>query len=375
MKVFIYALIISSCACFMASAQSSINMQNMPRRSIRFRYINKDSVNLALNENFELIEDSCAQITRYAHLHPKERTFFGAFKDVSRLNNNLVLAEGRYSDDGRKDGSFITRYLNGNLQAKGNFKNNNYDGNWEIYYDNSKPRLMFSANEGDIKINNAWDEKDVKIVADGKGAYRVDLGSIYWQGKLLNGKPDGIWHAIKTDDATNTYVVTETYKNGAFKKGSGPGGSYTDAPRLILVPTDMLPFTHTESLRISMVPCNGAKSRHIVGAQYRNGLSSFSQYIGDAVTPYISGIDIKTYENEVTFEGEIDTDGKIINLTSRNPFNDNLARGLIRQLNNLPYLQPATADGKPVKQKFTITFKFSKGMYSFIYNFLPVVVN
>ena len=79
----------------------------------------------------------------------KAKYFFGKFKDVSKVDTNLVVTEGNYSPDGFKDGEFTLHYLNGNLRAKGNFKNNKYDGHWQLYYNNGKPQLTFEA------INNA----------------------------------------------------------------------------------------------------------------------------------------------------------------------------------------------------------------------------
>lgn len=167
-------------------------------------------------------------------------------------------------------------------------------------------------------------------------------------------------------------MLVESYKNGTFQKGNGPLGTYTDAPRLVLVSNDLLPFTNTELLHISMVPCNGSKHKHIVNAQYHNGFDAFSDYIKHEVSPYLGKIDLKLYDDELKLEGVVNTDGRITNLMSHSPFDDNIARGLIHQLNNLPFLEPATADGVPVKQNFILSFKFSKGMYSFTYRFLPI---
>lgn len=138
---------------------------------------------------------AAAELPGTRTLTPNSANFLANLKDVSQLNPELVLTEGNYTSDGLKDGYFITHYLNGNLQAKGNFKSNAYDGKWEMYYDDGKPKLTFEANGKEIKINDAWDAKGVKIVTDGKGVYRINLGTIYWKGKLLNGKPDGTWRA------------------------------------------------------------------------------------------------------------------------------------------------------------------------------------
>ncbi len=177
MKIFFTSLIISSLFYFSSSAQTfaPVSNTNVSRRTIRFNFIKKDSVNLSLNNEFDLIEDSCSEVIRYAHINMQQRKFFGPVKDVSRLTPGLVLTEGTYTPDGLKDGYFITHYLNGNLQAKGSFKNNKYDGKWEMYYDDGKPKLTFEATENDIKITDAWDNKGVKVVDNGKRNFRVYL--------------------------------------------------------------------------------------------------------------------------------------------------------------------------------------------------------
>lgn len=359
--------------CPFAHAQMpTVSSAPIGRRTIRFNFIAKDSIREALNEDFDMIEDSCSVIIRHGKLNVRERKYFGKFTDVSKLDPNVILTEGNYTANGLKDGYFITHYLNGQLQAKGTFKNNEYDGKWELYYDNGKPKLFFEASGKDIKIIDAWDEKGAKYIDNGKGAYRVDMGQFYWKGKLLNGHPDGSWASLKTDDATNEEYVTEKYKNGAFQKGSGPMGAYNDASRLILVPNNMLPFTRAELMFISAVPCGGTKRKHLVGAQYQNGLRDFTDHIAELSSQFLRTVNLEPYDSELVLEGQVNTDGGIANLTVHNAFSENIARGLISQLRRLPPLQPATADGKPVIQKFTITYTFSRGQYSFTYRFLPV---
>ena len=90
-----------------------------PNRHIRFRSIGRDSLNLALDDGYFLIEDSCKQITRYCRFDFKQRKFQGKFTDVSNVTPGLIVAEGVYTMDGLKEGPFITHYLNGKLQAKG----------------------------------------------------------------------------------------------------------------------------------------------------------------------------------------------------------------------------------------------------------------
>lgn len=372
MKTFLIAFMASAFVCFSSFGQSLTTTNNPTlKRHVPFTYLTKDSVAISLNSEFDRIEDSCSEVIRYVRIHMPGRKFFGPVKDVSKLDSALILTEGTYLADGLKDGYFITHYLNGNLQAKGNFKNNLYDGKWEMYDEDGRPKLTFEAHEKDVKIIDAWDSKGIKQVDQGKGNFRVELGVLYWQGKLVNGKPDGTWRAIKTDDATQTAIVTENFKNGFFVKGSDPTGPYKDSSRIVLVPADYLPFTRAERMRISSVPCNGVKRRHLVRAQYSEGTTAFSDAIKRIVSPYLRRFNLKTYDTNLTLTGEVNESGIITRLIPENAFADELVRGLILQLKGLPPLQPATADGKPIVQKVSITFTFYQGLYHFSYHFLP----
>src|SRR5580698_4278312 len=117
------------------------------KRHVNFKLIGTDSINLPLNAAYYMIEDSCAEITRYSHFDFTQKKFKGRFKDVS-TGDSIVVAEGFYSEGGLKNGLFTTHYLNGNLQAKGNFKDNKYDGHWEIFYENGQPELTFDVVNG-----------------------------------------------------------------------------------------------------------------------------------------------------------------------------------------------------------------------------------
>ena len=372
MKILFIALLANIGICATALAQFKITY-NTVKREISYQIIGKDSVNIALNHEFKLIEDSCGQIIRRGHLNADNK-FYGKIKDVSKLDPKIVLTEGNYTTEGLKDGYFITHYLNGNLEAKGNFKNNQYDGNWEIFYTDGKPMMTFIANGNDIKIIDVWDAKGIKTVNNGTGNYRVDLGDLYWKGKLLDGKPDGIWRAANPEDATNTTLIAETYKGGLFKKGTGIVGDYTDAPKLALVQPNKLPFTNAETLMIALVGCDGVNitGKHVVNAQYSGGINSFTDNIVRVVSPYLQKVDLKPYDNTLIINGEVNEDGRVTNLRADNAFSSDISRGLIRELNALPYLQPATVDGKPTKQKFNITFNFSGGGYRFTYTFLAI---
>ena len=340
-------------------------------RGIQFRTMGKDSIDLNLNENYQVIEDSCSVIIRHAHLNLRERKFTGKFTDVNKANPSIILSSGNYGSNGLKTGEFVSYNLDGTLRSKGRYTNGKFDGKWEINYSNGKPAVVFTANNDTVKIESAWDKQGKKIVDNGKGSYMAIQAPFTWKGKLENGKPNGTWVMYRTDDATETPVIEESFKKGQFQKAVGTFQNYNDASRIQLISAQLLPYLNAEGLAIAP-PCNSSFGKHIVGAQYENGLQLFTTYISDNVKPALSKFNLSAYTGVLDLEGDVSEKGAIENLRTPDPFNMDLATALTRALYRLPALHPATIDGKPVKQSFVITFKFFNGMYNFTYRFLPI---
>lgn len=367
MKTYLITFI-TAIYCYSATAQN-VSVQ----RNISFKFIDGDSTRLSFNEEFNLIEDSCSQVYRYAHIDVEQKIYTGPFKDVSHADPKLIITQGAYTAKGLKDGPFIINYVNGTLQAKGNFKNGYFDGRWQVFYDTGKPKITFEANGRDIKIIDEWDAKGVKTVDNGNGVYRADMGFMYWKGKLVNGKPDGKWKSKKASDDSD--FTSEIYKKGEFEKGVTSFNEYTDAPRMVLISPTIFAFTAAERFMISEHPCDGAKSKLITHAHYIGGETSFSEHIAEITSDYFKNIDIKAYDETLKLDGEIDERGDITKLQTHDPFNVNVSHGLIARLRYLPKLIPAMIDGKPVKEGFTITYVFHSGSYRFTYRFEPVSAN
>ncbi|MEJ7779902.1 MAG: hypothetical protein WKF68_09930 [Daejeonella sp.] len=229
---------------------------SQPQRNVRFRTFSRDSINLHMDENYALIEDSCSSIVRYGHFRINDRKFFGPFKDINKFDPGLVLAEGQYTDDGKLDGKLKMNYLNGEPLAEGSFDKGKMTGEWVIYYPGNKKRLEFKNAAEGTYILNAWNPEGKQTVIDGAGFYRSDLDMIFWEGKLVNGKPDGVWKSKKTDDRSGTVIINETYKNNVFRKGSSIAGNYSDASRIVLAGENLLPINNATAMRISSSACD-----------------------------------------------------------------------------------------------------------------------
>jgi hypothetical protein len=190
----------------------------------------------------------------------KHRRFVGKFKDVSKSDTTLVVAEGNYSADGLKNGEFVIRYLNGDLQAQGYFKNGNYHGKWTFYsgghivetanfingyydgdfvifYPNGSPQTHMRIRGYNCEILDAWNFKGEKIVDNGNGDYALYTGGLNWGGNILNGLPDGFWGFQVSDKVFGS----ELFNKGKFIKGHNQSilsnKEYEDKSRINFMPT------------------------------------------------------------------------------------------------------------------------------------------
>lgn len=353
------------CSAF-AQAQDTVSRE--PARPIHYRWINKDSVQLSLNRDFELIEDSCATIIRYAHLDTASGKFVGRVRDVSKADPNIIITDGTYDKEGNKQGLFVSNFLNGKLQSKGSFVNDKFDGKWELYYDDGKPRMNFEVHGNDIQLNNYWDAAGTKVIDNGRGKYKFEVAQIYWEGHLLNGRPAGTWFAYKISDGAQ--IITEIYKLGVFQIGKSPSGKeYKDAARMELVSTDLLPFTHAEALRPSVIPC-GIAYRNIVHPQYKDGMQAYNSILSDNVAVALESIDLKRYNNKsFSITGVVDDNGFLTNLEAIDSFDANITRKLLDALKRSPALSPTMRNGHRVKVTIQVDFVIKGGFCRFNYTF------
>ncbi len=367
LKTLLAALIIYLAVLLPLSAQQTT-------RNVRFRSIGKDSINLHFDPDYFLIEDTCSSIVRYGHFNFKERYFFGNFRDLNKLDPQIILAEGKYTSNGNLDGAFAMRYLNGSPRAEGAFEDGVLRGQWKFFYDDGSPKLDLSADGGIIKILNARDDQGKATVTDGNGVFRVALDEVFWEGKLLNGLPDGTWKSRKVNDRSGTILSSEIFKNNKFIRGSGPVGVYTDNSRLSLLSSDLFPIQNAAGMLISPTACDPALSRHkVVYAVYRDGWYSLNEDLSSAVRSFFQKIDLKIYEKTfMEINAEISDRGLLTNIKASNMFDEKISSALIKGLMQLPSFEPALIDGKPIKSNIRFTFKFENGLYSFQYRLLPI---
>ncbi|HEY8928947.1 MAG TPA: hypothetical protein VIM55_07135 [Mucilaginibacter sp.] len=339
---------------------------------IRFDPVDdKDSLHMALNSDYNLIEDSCATIVRRVRFNMRQRKFHGRFTDVSKADPSLVINEGSYNNDGLKDGPFIARYLNGTMLAKGNFKDNKYDGTWNVFYDTGKPRLIFEVTDGVCAITDAWDEKGNKTVDKGHGTYIIDLSGLSWKGKLVNGRPDGTWQLFQSNDIGGRAFGSEYFKKSKFVDGENSLGKYTDAPHIDLTVNINLPFIAAEKILVAP-PCGSGPANHtFIDAHYYAGMSAFYSLLRDHLKEYLNHGYLENKEGTFEIMGDVTPGGNIDNLRKTGgSFSTEIVTYVSRVIQRMPRLEPATLDGKTVTQSFKIKFNIERTIFSFEIRFI-----
>jgi len=364
MKYLSYAVLVATLICNNACAQYKAYLS-----PTHLKLIGKDSINWSFNQNFEITPDSCGQSVRYAHFNAGLKKFTGQVKDISKQDQNIILTEGSYNKFGEKDGYFTLHYPNGNLQAKGSFKNDDFDGKWEMYYENGKSKLNFEAHDNEINITDYWDESGHKQVDNGKGKYAFSSGNSTWEGRLLNGKPDGTWNFYSDQDASRTPIASEKYSKGIFKKDKTAKGNYSSS-RILLVTEDMLPFVKAERLSFSSTGCNPPVSGEgIHYAHYLGSAEGYEHAINAIMAETIRHYDISHMIKGFQIEGEINDQGFLTQLTSYDAYEPHLANAIINGLKQAPKLVPASMGGHKVNQKIRFSFSFGDGRYYYYYRF------
>jgi hypothetical protein len=162
-------------------------------------------------------------------------------------------------------------------------------------------------------------------------------------------------------------IATEYFKKGKFHDGQRGIYDYTDSSHIVLVSPALLNLVNAEKMTLSQTTCNAPQLASVKGAGYDDGLESLSRYIKEAVAPYFSRIDLSGIDNTITISGEISVRGDMVNMKSKGTMNDDIARNLVLKLKWIPQMHPATVNGKPVTQRFTISFVIYNSYYRFSY--------
>lgn len=92
-------------------------------------------------------------------------------------SNNVVVEEGHFLE-GKRDGTWISRDVKGNVIRKVNYKGGNLDNSYELFYRNGKPKVSGIFRNGR---------------PDGEWNYYNKSGKVIKHGSYNNGAATGVW--------------------------------------------------------------------------------------------------------------------------------------------------------------------------------------
>lgn len=174
----------------------------------------------------EIYYDSMWQITGYDESECKRKAqwkktidfFEGEFVDYYR--DGSIMTTGRYNK-GKLNGSLLMFYPNQNLKCRGEFINGELTGIWEYYFEDGKLNYKVDVDNDLFVIKECYNEMGDTMVYQSTGEWGIKIPK--WErrefytfsGKFSNGERTGKWRATDGEKL----MLTETYKNGKFKRG------------------------------------------------------------------------------------------------------------------------------------------------------------
>lgn len=136
--------------------------------------------------NFKLGEDGLIYNTN------NDRLFTGTIIDTADVVIEFQVVKGK------KNGSFKTYYLNGQIEKSGYIINNDNVGEWKYYYPN-----------GQIESRGNFENN----IPEGKWVSYYKDGNIKCEGKYKNGKQDDNWIYYNEN---GQIINIKLFKNGVF---------------------------------------------------------------------------------------------------------------------------------------------------------------
>lgn len=128
--------------------------------------------------------------------------------------NDHIYRKGRYIN-GNKEGEFVSYHKNGNTKSEGRYDNDKKVGAWQHYYEDGSPRQNVYFENGQLYVDQFWDEQGNLKVDRGTGEYEAfyEYASIRLKekGKFVDYQKEGLWSGYTEK---GELYFEEKYNNG-----------------------------------------------------------------------------------------------------------------------------------------------------------------
>ncbi len=140
------------------------------------------------------------------------------------FRHGRIIAEGIFTNSGKKEGLWKEYYPDGTLKATGSYENDLKVGDWKFYYINGQLEQQGEHIAGEPEGIWKWYYKSGKLLreesfmnglADGVLTEYDEEGNIITQGDFIEGKKDGLWF-YKVGDNKDEGVYADGFRNGKW---------------------------------------------------------------------------------------------------------------------------------------------------------------
>lgn len=170
---------------------------------------------------------SNAQVTQYSY-HDKDGK---KIKEIYQVLDTITnILEGKY----------LSYHLNGNIESKGNFHNNETVGSWEFYFETGKLKMIGDLSEENPK-SGMWkyffENGEVQMTGqitdqkrEGEWQFFFESGQLKEKGRFTNNKREGTWHSYYEDGRQKT-TTNYTYDKGRCTEYYASGEKRAEGPK------------------------------------------------------------------------------------------------------------------------------------------------
>jgi len=164
--------------------------------------------------------------TRYTYHDPEKKNLKEVYQVKDTIRNIL-------------HGKYISYFLNGNVDSKGQFVNNETSGTWEFYYESGK--LKMRGNLKQNSNNGLWEyfyesgNKSMEGIIENKK--RVSTWKVYYEsgelkeaGEYVDNKRDGLWLTY-FEDGTKRGEIEYTEDYGRYTEYYHSGRLFAEGPK------------------------------------------------------------------------------------------------------------------------------------------------
>jgi len=336
---------------------------------------------LYFDQNWKVSKTEDAKYFRITELDTTRLIFMGEFSDFTMDSNQIT--SGNYSNL-KKEGEFKIIDEKGQIEAVGNFKNDQLDGLWTYYYSNGKVKQTIRFSEHNFQFMAYNDSLGNDLLQNQSSVWQMSFISDFSNqayiiaGTLVNGKKEGHWELRDQEEV----LGFDVYKNGRFKRSRFIGTSAKMKAKIVsnqlFIPFYILAaeeYTFDENVSIkdypliktlpefSGVPAIGMLNDSLIfkldtNPSYIGGLQHLYTIIA-ANIKYPLKAKVNNITGKVIVEIIIDAHGNPVSRKVIKSVHPLLDAEALRVTSLLVDWEPAIYEGKPIQSKLKLPIRFN----------------